>query len=81
MVYHRFINEFGKFDSCQPHIMKTEQEVKVFIHEMFDKGFKNPSAITAISYYKGYDWRFDKMRAFTEQEIKNYSQQLLRNKK
>lgn len=61
--------------------MKTEEEVKELVHEMFDKGFKNPSAITAISYYKGFDWRFDKLRSFIEQEIKIYSQQLLRSKK
>lgn len=60
--------------------MWTDEQVKVHVHAMVDKGFTNPSAITAMSYYKGCDWRFDKLRSFTEQEIKNYTQILLRKK-
>jgi hypothetical protein len=60
--------------------MQTEDEVKIHARKMFDEGFRNPSAIAAISYYKGCEWRFDKLRAFCDQEVKNYSQELSRNK-
>lgn len=63
--------------------MKTEDEIREFVRKLVLKGWRNPSAITLASYYKPFenDWRFDKMRAFSEQEIKTYSQELLRNKK
>lgn len=61
--------------------MKSEDEVKIYVHKMVDKGWRNPSAITLCANYEGFDWRFDKMRAFVEQEIKNYTQELLRSKK
>lgn len=61
--------------------MWSEEQVKVWCHERVDALCTNPSAIALGSYYKGCDWRFDKLRAFCEQEIKNYTQELLRKER
>ena len=60
--------------------MWTDEQVKVFTHKRVDALCTNPSAIALGSYYEGCDWRFDKLRSFVEQEIKNYTQHLLRQK-
>lgn len=60
--------------------MWSEDQVKEFVHKRVKELSTNPSAIALGSYYKGCDWRFDKLRAFCEQEVKNYTQELLRQK-
>lgn len=60
--------------------MWTDEQVKTWVHERVDALCTNASAIALGSYYKGCNWRFDKLRAFCEQEVKNYTQELLRKK-
>lgn len=50
--------------------MWTEEKVKEFTRERIDKDyFSTASSIVLISYYYDSGWRFDKMRAFVEQQI------------
>lgn len=60
--------------------MWTDEQVKEHVHERIHKYCRNASAMALSSYYKGCDWRFDKLRAFCEQEIKNFTQELARKK-
>ncbi len=58
--------------------MEREEEMILKIRQLFDKGQTNPSACTAIMYYKGFKGRFGEIRKVAEYQYKLYTMEKTR---
>jgi len=74
--------ELELYDETWPLIKWSDELVRDHVHNCIDKHYEvTPSAIVLKSNYiaadpRGTGWRFDKMRAFVEQEAQIYKQEL-----
>lgn len=51
------------------------EDLILSIRELLKKGWTNPSAITSVMYYKGFEGRFMEIRKQVEYEFKMYQQE------